>query len=132
MTQSTAAASTKPKQAVKRVDQKILQPRMASGCPKLHQLEHADQDHRNGRGRPAALPRIGEAEGQSNQDEGERMFAVLAEVGMGPQAGRPEGCESDGGREQPGKGTNQNGHPVRIARICNRPGAGAGIRSPCS
>jgi hypothetical protein len=38
---------------------------------------------------------------------------------MGPQAGRAEGCESDGGREQPGKKANKNGHPVPIARICN-------------
>ncbi|MHC2405318.1 hypothetical protein ACVMGC_009862 [Bradyrhizobium barranii subsp. barranii] len=69
---------------------------MPSRCPELHQLEHADQDHRDGGDGPAAIP-VGEAEGQSHQDEGEGVLAVLAEIGMGPQAGRAEGCESDGG-----------------------------------
>ena len=35
------------------------------------------------------------------------MLAVLAEVGMGPQAGRAEGCKGDGGGEQPGKESEQ-------------------------
>jgi len=43
---------------------------------------------------------IGEAEGKPDQHEGERMLAVLAEVGMGTQAGRTERCEGDGGGEE--------------------------------
>jgi hypothetical protein len=36
---------------------------------------------------------------------------------MRPQARRAEGCESDGGCEQPGKKAGKNGHPVPLARI---------------
>lgn len=58
---------------------------MATRCPKLHQLEQADQDRRDGSRREAAT-RVGQAKSQSQQDEGEGMFAVLTEVGMGPEA----------------------------------------------
>jgi hypothetical protein len=45
------------------------------------------------------------------------MLTILAEGGMRPQARRAEGCESDGGCEQPGKKAGKNGHPVPLARI---------------
>ena len=46
---------------------------------------------------------IGQAEGQSDQDKGERVFAVLAEIGMRPKAGRSQRGEGDGGGQQPGE-----------------------------
>ena len=76
---------------------------MAPRCPELHQFEQADQDDRNGRDGRAALP-VGETEGQPDQNEGERVFAVLAEVGMGAQAWGPERCKGHGSREQPSEG----------------------------
>jgi hypothetical protein len=44
------------------------------------------------------------------------MLAVLTEIGVWPQAWGPEGCESNGGCQQPGKKANKNGHPMPIAR----------------
>ena len=98
------------------IDQEVLQPRMASGRPELHQFEQANQHDRGGCHCQATLP-IGEAEGQPDEEKGQRVLAVLAKVGMGAQARRPERCKGYGGGKQSGDDANKNGHPHRLARI---------------
>ena len=71
-----------------RIDDEILQSRVPSRHPELQEFEHADHNDRN-RCREQPMPRIGEAEGQPDQDEGERMLAVLAEIGVRPKPRRP-------------------------------------------
>ena len=48
----------------------MLKPRMAAGCPPLHDLEQADQDDEYGSGKQPLL-RKRKADGEINQNEGE-------------------------------------------------------------
>src|SRR3954462_4322699 len=84
-----------------RVDDEVLQPCMSPGRPELRDLERAGQRHRDDRGYQPMLP-VAEAEGQTDQQESQRMLAVLAESGVRTVAGWTERGERDGGGEQPG------------------------------
>jgi hypothetical protein len=75
---------------------------MSPGHPELQDFEGSDHDDRDRRGQQA-VSRIGEAECQSDQYESERVLSVLAEVGVRPEPGRPQGGEGDGGGQQPGQ-----------------------------
>ena len=67
-----------------------------------------------------ALARIGETERKPDQDERQRVFTVLTEIGMRPELRRAERCKGDGGGEQPGEQAEQGDHGGRIARFTNR------------
>lgn len=78
--------------------------------PQLRDFKRPDQDHGKSRGQHTTTA-IGEAEGKPDKDESQRMLAVLAQIGMRPDARRTEGCECDGGGEQPGGEAGDEGHP---------------------
>ena len=63
---------------------------------------------------------IGEAEGETEQDEGQRVLAVLAEMGVRPQARRSERGEGDGGGQQPGDDPKMVVIAAGIARFASR------------
>ena len=77
---------------------------------------HRDRDER-GR-QPVA--RIGEAEGEADEDKGQRMLAVLAEIGMRPIARRSQRRKGDGSGQQPGGNSEEDRHGHGIARIRSR------------
>ncbi len=79
-----------------RVDDKILQPRMPTRCPKLQDFEEADRQHGD-YGSKCSVSRVGQSERKPDQDEGERVLPVLTEVGMRTEARRSQGREGDGG-----------------------------------
>ena len=81
-----------------RIDDKILQPCMSTRCPKLQEFEDADRHDRHSHGEHP-MPGVGEAESNPNQDEGERVFAILAEVGVRPHECWPERRERHRGGE---------------------------------
>src|SRR5579871_1301451 len=66
------------------------------------------------------MSRIGECESQTDQDESEHMFAVLTEVGMGPELRRPQCGESNSGGKQPGENPKDDDHRAGIARSVSR------------
>jgi len=75
---------------------------MPTRCPELQNFEEADCHDRDTYGGQSML-RVGKAEGKSNQDEGERVFAILAEVGVRPHECWPERRERHRSGEQPGE-----------------------------
>lgn len=81
----------------------------------MQDFKQPNQDDCYGRDPPTTVP-IGEAESQSDQYKGERMFAILPEAGMGPQAGWAEGHESNRRGQQPGQNAHENRHALAIAR----------------
>ena len=85
-----------------RIDDEIRQARVPSRRPELQDFDKADPGDRNRYGQQPAL-RIGQTEGQPDQDKGKGVFAVLAKVGMRPVARRTERGERYGCGEQPGK-----------------------------
>src|SRR2546429_7392334 len=75
--------SGQPNTCGQRIDHEIHQSRMPSRRPELQDLDHAghrDSDQRD----PCPVPCVGEAKSEANEDKGERMLAVLAEIGMRP------------------------------------------------
>ena len=58
-----------------RVDREILEPRMPPRRPDLQDFDDADH-HDGNRRREQPMPRIGQTEGQPDQNECERMLAV--------------------------------------------------------
>ena len=69
-----------------RIDHEIFQPGMPARHPELQDFEHADHDDGDRRRQQPAL-RVGEPEGQADQNEGECVLAVLTEIGVRPVAG---------------------------------------------
>jgi hypothetical protein len=85
-----------------RIDDEIFKLRMPSRCPELQDFDYSDHDDGNHRGEQP-IPRIGQTECQPEQDERQRMLAVLAEVGMRPELWRSQRREGDGSGQQPGE-----------------------------
>src|SRR6266480_3042295 len=108
--------SGQPNTCGQRIDHEIHQSRMPSRRPKLQDLDHAghrDSDQRD----PCPVPCVGEAKSEANEDKGQRMLAVLAEIGMRPILWRAQRRKGNRGRQQPGKHSEINRHRHRIARI---------------
>jgi hypothetical protein len=71
-------------------------------------------------GRQQSMPAVGGAESQSDQDERQRMFAVLAEVGVRPKPGWTQRCERDGGGEKPGEDSKNDRHRGEVIGFIRR------------
>src|SRR5258707_13547487 len=89
---------------------------MPSRRPKLQDFERADQDHGDRR-RQQPVAAIGQAERDADQDEGERMFAVLAEVGVRAKGWRSQRCEGNRCRQRPGEESEDGIHLAGLARF---------------
>ena len=74
---------------------------MPAGHPELQKLEHADQNDGNCRGEQP-MSRVSQTERQSDQDKCQRVFTVLAKIGMRSKPRRTERCEDDGCGQKPG------------------------------
>src|SRR5262245_5382797 len=79
-----------------RIDNEVRQPRVTARRPELQDLDRGGHRDRNERGGQAIAP-VGEPEDETDENESERVLAVLAEIGMRTEAWRPEGRKSDGG-----------------------------------
>ena len=66
------------------------------------------------------MPGIGKAECKPDQNERERMFAVLTEIGVRPQPGRTQIGERDGGGQKPGNYSEEGCHRDGIPRFIDR------------
>ena len=99
-----------------RVDDKIFQSRMPSRRPELQEFEAADPGYGN-RTCQQSMLRVGQSECQPQQHEGERVFAVLAEVGVRPEPWWPEGSKGDGSGEKPGEYSKDDCHLDQISRF---------------
>jgi hypothetical protein len=66
------------------------------------------------------MPRIGRAKCQPDQDERERMLAVLTEVGVRPEPRRSQRRERDGGSQKPGNYSKDGCHQDGISRFTDR------------
>jgi hypothetical protein len=67
------------------------------------------------------MSRIGQTKCQPNQDECERVLAVLTEVGVWPEAGRTQCRECHGGSEEPRKYSQDGCHrdEIILTRTCD-------------
>jgi hypothetical protein len=64
------------------------------------------------------MPGIGCAKRQPNQNERERMLAVLPELrGVRPESGRPQRREDDGGSQNPGNYSEDGCHQDGISQF---------------
>jgi len=68
---------------------------VTSACPELQDFDQPDHGDRDHDGLQAA--RIGQTEGEPDQQEGKRVLAILPKTGMRPQARRSQRRESHGG-----------------------------------
>jgi hypothetical protein len=85
----------------------------------LEEFDHADHNDRQ-RGRQWPMLRVGDGEGKPNQNKGERVLPVLAEIGVGPVSWRPKVEEGDGSGEQPGDDPQNDCHRTGITRIARQ------------
>ncbi len=67
--------------------------------------------------REQATLRVGEAERQSDQHEGQRVFAVLAELGVRPKPRGTERGESHSSGQEPGDDPEDEGHALPDSTI---------------
>ena len=90
-----------------RIDDKVFQSRVPSRRPELQDFEAANPCDGN-RSRQQSISSIGQAECEPDQNERERMFAVLTEFGVRAEPGRAQRRERDGSGQKPRK-YSQNG-----------------------
>src|SRR5713226_9017697 len=76
------------------------------------------------------MPGIGCAECQPDQNERERMLAVLTEAGVRPEPGRTQGGESDGSGQKPGEYSQDDDHEDGISRFIDRIPPHPNLRCP--
>jgi len=103
----------------RRIDYKILQSRVPSRRPELQDFEQADPGDSHHR-RKRSMPGIGCAECQPDQNERERMLAILTEAGVRPEPGRTQGGESDSSGQKPGEYSQDDDHEDGISRFIDR------------
>jgi hypothetical protein len=103
----------------RRIDNKILQSRVPSWRPELQDFEEADSGDGHHR-REQSMPGVGCAERQADQNERERMLAVLTEVGVRPEPGRTQGSECNGSGQKPGEYSQDDDHEDGISRFIDR------------
>jgi hypothetical protein len=89
---------------------------MPPGRPELQDFDCADHDDGGDR-RDEAIAPIGKSEGEANENEGKRMLAILAEIGVRAVARRSKGREGDGGGETPGNQAKKHCHAIGLAQI---------------
>ena len=85
---------------------------MPPGHPELQDLERADHDDGGERSDVTIAP-IGKSEGEADDNEGKRMLAILADIGVWTVARRSEGRKGDGSGEAPGNQAKKNCHVQR-------------------
>jgi hypothetical protein len=89
---------------------------MAAGRPQLHDLKQADQDDGYGSDKQPSL-RKRKAYGETNQNEGEGVFAILAQRGVRAVARRTERRKYDRRDQDCRAYTQRNFHCWRIAQF---------------
>src|SRR5262245_8888755 len=89
---------------------------MPPGDPELQDLDRADHDDGRER-RDETIAPIGKSEGEADKNEGKRMLAILADIGVRAVARRSEGRKGDGGGEAPGNQAKKYCHAAGITRI---------------
>jgi hypothetical protein len=78
-----------------RIDEKILPPSVTAWCNELKQLDQASPNYRQD-GRPQPASTVSEADGETDQNERQRVLAVLAEVGVRSESSWSQRGEGDG------------------------------------
>jgi hypothetical protein len=102
-----------------RIDDKVFQSRMPSGRPELQDFDESNSDNGKHR-REQSMPGIGCAKCQSDQNERERMLAVLTEGGVRTEPRRSQRRERDGGGQKPGNYSEDGCHQEGISRFIDR------------
>ena len=68
-----------------RIDEKILPSRVPTRHPKLQEFERTNKNNGH-RGGEQPMSGVSQTERQPDQHEGQRVLALLAEIGMRPEA----------------------------------------------
>src|SRR5215468_9904891 len=90
---------------------------MPARCPELQDFERADRDDGRERCDETIAP-VGKSEGEADENEGERMLAILADIGgVRAVAWRSKSRKGDGGCEAPGNQAKKHCHVNGITRI---------------
>src|SRR5262245_51533338 len=85
---------------------------MPPGHPELQDFDRADHDDGRKR-RDETIAPIGKSEGEADENEGKRMLAILADIGVWAVVRRSKVRKGDGGGEAPGNQAKKNCHVQR-------------------
>src|SRR5215470_19286580 len=90
---------------------------MPARCPELQDFERAGRDDGRERCDETIAP-VGKPEGEADENESERMLAILADIGgVWAIARGSESRKGDGGGEAPGNQAKKRCHATGITRI---------------